>query len=316
MDEIKVDANELEIQDELKALKDENEKLKARNTKLYRDCVSFAKKIKANEDYSVKVKELEQTVENLQHEIAALKQENVSSFVGESPVMEMNMPVQASANDSEENDDFSDIAYSPDEAQSYDPDTAKNHKTETKRSGFRIFIRTILWIFFIISLLVSLTSGITYLFSTTYQDYAIAGYRFATVTNNAMSPQVDRDTVILIKYQNFDGIPLDSLVVTTKDGRSVGEITALNVAGGTSEATIKDKNGTYNITENQFIGKVAFKIPYIGKVVQYASANPYNYLAIVVSSDLVLLALLLLIPAKKNKNPKFGKDYTVEDFTI
>ena len=131
-----------------------------------------------------------------------------------------------------------------------------------------------------------------------------------------MSPQVDRDSVVLVKYQGFDGIPLDSLVLTTKDGRSVGKITALNVAGGKSEATIKDKNGSYNVTEKQFIGKVVFKIPYIGKVLQYASANPYNYLAIVVSADLVFLALLLLIPAKKSKNPKFGKDYTVEDFTI
>lgn len=313
MDEIKVDANELEKLDELKALKEENEKLKTRNAKLYRDCVSFAKKIKANENSEVKIKELEQKIESLNNEIALLRDSDNTVNTPAAPVIETQNVFES---DSALSDTFDGVAYSPEAVESYDPDTAKNHKVKTKKSGFRIFIRTILWIFFIIALLISLTSGVTYLFSTTYKDYAIAGYRFATVTNNAMSPQVDRYSVILIKYQNFDGIPLDSLVVTTKDGRSVGKITALNVAGGTSEATIKDKNGSYNITENQFVGKVAFKIPYIGKVVQYASANPYNYLAIVVSSDLVLLALLLLIPAKKNKDPKFGKDYTVEDFTI
>lgn len=313
MDEIKVDANELEKLDELKALKEENEKLKTRNAKLYRDCVSFAKKIKANENSEVKIKELEQKIESLNNEIAMLRSSDNTVNTPVVPVIETQNIFE---DDNAASSAFDGVAYSPETVESYDPDTAKNHKVETKKSGFRIFIRTILWIFFIIALLISLTSGVTYLFSTTYQDYAVAGYRFATVTNNAMTPQVDRDSVILVKYQNFDGIPLDSLVVTTKDGRSVGKITALNVAGGTSEATIKDKNGSYNITENQFVGKVAFKIPYIGKIVQYASANPYNYLAIVVSSDLVLLALLLLIPAKKNKNPKFGKDYTVEDFTI
>lgn len=314
MDEIKIDANELEKLDELEALKEENEKLRTRNAKLYRDCVSFAKKIKANEDSSVRIRELEKKIESLNAELAELRQSAAEVPFPPVPIIETEDTFVFE--DSEPSEVPDGVTYAPEKVVAFDPDTAKNHKVEAKSSGFRIFIRTLLWFFFIISLIISLISGVTYLFSTTYHDYSIAGYRFASVRNGAMSPQVDRDSVVLVKYQGFDGIPLDSLVLTTKDGRSVGKITALNVAGGKSEATIKDKNGSYNVTEKQFIGKVVFKIPYIGKVLQYASANPYNYLAIVVSADLVFLALLLLIPAKKSKNPKFGKDYTVEDFTI
>ena len=48
-----------EIIDELEALREENAKLRAKNDKLYKDCVSFAKRIKASENNADRIEELE-----------------------------------------------------------------------------------------------------------------------------------------------------------------------------------------------------------------------------------------------------------------
>ncbi len=321
MEEIKMDASQFQ---ELGALKSENERLKAKNAKLYKDCVSFAKKIKANEKNELKIQQLESEIESLKSQL-----EEALASGNQAASAPLDVPAAQTADNAEDAPyaelyagltapiDSGEITFTPEPAEMPMSEKPKNHKTEKKASGLRIFVRTILWIFFIISLLVCIGSGITYLFSTTYEDYAIAGYRFASVTNNAMSPSVDRDSVVLVKYvDSFDGIELESLVLTSKDGRSVGKLTGLNVSEGSTEAAITDEKGTYTISQDQFIGKVQLKIPFIGKIVRYASANQYNYLSIIVSVTLVLLALILLIPSKKTKKPKFGKDYTVEDFTI
>lgn len=304
MDEIK---NEAGLLEELEALKAENERLKTKNAKLYRDCVSFAKKIKANEKKDTRILALEREIEELR---AALEEkENVSSY--NQPEFYEEEPEIISAASVKRP-----IVYSPVQPEPEGQTLPKNHNVSTKPSGLRIFVRTFLWILFIISFLVCIGSGITYLFSTTYADYTFAGYRFATVKNNAMSPKVSSDDVVLVKYTGFDGMELDSLVVTRKDGRSVGTLIGVSVSDGENTASIKDKNSTYTVTDDQFVGKVKFTIPKLGKLVSYASQNHYNYLAIVASTTLILLALLILIPANKTKNPKFGKDYTVEDFTI
>lgn len=151
-------------------------------------------------------------------------------------------------------------------------------------------------------MIVGLISLFAYLFSTNYEDYAIANYRFASVYNNSLSPTITKDHVILIKYSDFNGIELGSPVVTTKDERSVALLTSVDVIDGENIATVKDKNGSYTVNENQFLGQVKLSIPFLGKVVQYAYANEYNYLAIVVSANLVFLALLLLIPSNKAKS--------------
>lgn len=317
-----------ENRSELEALREENERLKEKNDKLYKDCVSFAKKIKSSEDSSARIEELEAEVANLKNELSTLaSSDRIREYLGsdddyEDPMEDTYEDISSSLDDNievaeKEVEEFGEQVFPTFEPE---PETAegtipKNHTTY-KKSHLRTFVRTFLWIFLVISMIVGLISLFAYLFSTNYEDYAIANYRFASVYNNSLSPTITKDHVILIKYSDFNGIELGSPVVTTKDERSVALLTSVDVIDGENIATVKDKNGSYTVNENQFLGQVKLSIPFLGKVVQYAYANEYNYLAIVVSANLVFLALLLLIPSNKAKKPKFGKDYTVEDFTI
>lgn len=312
---------------ELEALRKENEELKEKNDKLYKDCVSFAKRIKSSEGSAARIEELEAEVESLKSEMSKLaSSERVSEYIGsdddfiepaEKPFTEPALPYrqedfappkqQTLYDDDEPYDEFDD--------DSYDDVIPKNH-TVYKKSPLRTFVRVFLWIFLVFSLLIGIASLVAYLFSANFSDYGIANHRFATVTNSNMSPKVTKDHVILIKYSDFNGIELGSLVATTKDTRSVASLRSIDVIDGNNIATVEDKNGKYTVNEDQFLGQVKLTIPFIGRVVQYACANQYTYLAIVVGANLVFLALLLIIPSNKAKTPKFGKDYDVEDFTI
>lgn len=305
---------------ELEQLREENEKLKAKNDKLYKDCVSFAKKIKANEDATSKVAELESEIDDLKAEIARLaSSERITEYVEPENTTLFEEPVVSEPEPEEAPSIYPEFAerVNTEPAPFIEGDDVipKNHTTY-KKSGFRTFIRAIIWIVFIVALIVSICSAIAYAFSTTYEEYAIAGFRFSSVLNNFSSPDITTDDVVLIKYSDFDGIELGSYVMTTKDTKSIAKIKALDRVNGVNVATVVDNHGEYTVNENQFFGPVKLKVPYVGRVVQYACANQYNYLAIILSADLVCLALLLLIPSNKAKAPKFGKDYTVEDFTI
>ncbi|MDO5449006.1 MAG: cell division protein ZapB [Clostridia bacterium] len=305
---------------ELEALREENEKLKAKNDKLYKDCVSFAKKIKAIEDATSKLAELEAENESLKAEISRLAStERIAEYSEPDLISEPEEPVVPATIIEEPAKTYPEFAErvntEPAPYVEGDDVIPKNHTTY-KKSGFRTFIRVILWIVFVIALIVSVCSAIAYAFSTTYEEYAVAGYRFSSVINNTVNPDITTDDVVLYKYSNFDGIELGTYVMTTKDTKSIAKITGLDRVNGVNVATVEDNHGEYVVNENQFIGPVKLTVPYVGQIVQYACANQYNYLAIVLSVDLVCLALLLLIPSNKAKEPKFGKDYTVEDFTI
>lgn len=304
---------------ELESLREENKKLKAKNDKLYKDCVSFAKKIKANEDATSKVAELESEIENLKSEISRLAStERITEYTEPKIALEPEEPVVTEKVE-EPTPAFPEFAErvntEPAPYVEGDDVIPKNHTTY-KKSGFRTFIRTILWIILVIALLVSICSGIAYAFSTTYEEYSVAGYRFSSVFKNTVNPDITTDDVVLVKYSDFDGIEIGTYVMTTKDTKSIAKLTGLDRINGVNVATVEDNHGEYIVNENQFIGPVKLTVPYVGLIVQYACANQYNYLAIVLSVDLVCLALLLLIPSNKAKEPKFGKDYTVEDFTI
>ncbi|MBQ1451950.1 MAG: hypothetical protein IIZ22_04735 [Clostridia bacterium] len=312
---------------ELETLKKENAELKEKNDKLYKDCVSFAKRIKSSESSAARIEELEAEVEQLRHEMSKLaSSERVSEYIGsddsftepeEEQFPEAPLPYRQEDFSSQQTKLYEDEPYTdPYDDDPYDDDIIPKNHTVYKKSPVRTFVRVFLWIFLIFSMLVGIASLVAYLFSANFSNYGIANHRFATVTNSNMSPAVTKDDVILIKYSDFNGIELGSLVVTTKDTRSVAALKSIDVIDGNNIATVEDKNGEYSVNEDQFIGQVKLKIPFIGRVVQYACTNQYVYLAVVVGANLVFLALLLIIPSNKAKTPKFGKDYDVEDFTI
>ncbi|NLL63533.1 MAG: hypothetical protein GX241_04730 [Ruminococcaceae bacterium] len=340
----KYPAEVIDLKAENDSLKDENERLKTKNAKLYNDCVSFAKKIKANEDHFSRVSELEAEVERLKNEVEVLRMtsnvdptlstdatshsidfSNVKPMFSPPPLDKTFEPTEMFTDGAELIENVTKLISDEDnfltnqeketkKGKEKKAKVPKNHVIEEKGSVFRKIVKGLIWVLFIFSLLISLASGITYLLTHQYSNYTIAGYRFATVINDSMHPDVSKGSAVLVKYTSLeDSIPIDSLVITTKDKRSVGKIIALDASGS---ATIADKSGNYEIQDTQLIGLVVFVVPYLGEIVAYASTNPYHYLTIVASATLILLALLIIIPTKKVKKPKFGKDYTVEDFTI
>ncbi len=315
--------------DELRSLKKENAELKARNAKLYRDCVSFAKKIKANENLELRISELEAENEELKSEITRLASsealpeydEEIEIDIQPDDEEEIEEEVVEEIEEIEEDEIEEKIeielgAKNNPPQPEIDPNEAPKNHSKHKHSPVRTFFRTIFWIFLIFSLLVGIVSGVAYLFSNSFKDYSVAGYRFATVKNNLMAPEVDDDDVILIKYCDLEGIPLDSLVLTTKEKAGVAAMKSVDIVNGEKLATVKDCEGEYTVNENQFYGRVMFTIPYLGSVVAYACANQYQYLGIVVGANLLFIILLVIFPSNKARAPKLGKDYTVDDFTI
>lgn len=329
--------------DEIEALKAENEQLKTKNAKLYRDCVSFAKKIKANEKKLARMNELESEISELKEKIkileASSKVKNSDKY-DTAAILSSITGVRSSGEDKTDTKDLNSLnniyvmdeqdenipesedkaVYDPQKSLDYvpesdDSETPKNHTVENK-SNVRVLFKTLFGIVFALSFLVSAISGVTYLFCTSYSDYVIFGHRFYTVYNNAMYPEVDKNDVVFVKCGGFDGIELDSLVLTSKDTRSVARLVGFAVDDDVYMASVQDRKTKYTVTENEFFGKIDLTIPNVGSIVRYASANKYNYIAILSSVTILSLAVFLLIPSKKMKSPKFGKDYTVEDFTI
>lgn len=335
---------------ELQALRAENKKLKARNADLYRDCVAFAKLIKAGAKKEEQIDELQREIIMLRSQVETLKQTSYSNFTPsyqfEPESQYEDVSSNTYANDDvivDTTDDIIDssvdntvqdtVTYNPRihyidqetfEQQNLDNldsiadiKLKKEKKSKTKKSSGQYRApRIAVSVLLALSIFVTVISGISYLFSTTYKDYTVMGYRFAAVRNNAMMPEIDTGDAVLIKYCSFEGLAIDSLVVTTKDSRSLARITDLAVSDGVAVATVEDKTGSYEISASEFVGKVTMTIPLLGSIVHYASANAYNYMAIVVSVTLFLIACLLLIPSDKPKKAKFGKDYTAEEFTI
>ncbi len=342
---------------ELQALKAENAKLKARNADLYRDCVAFAKLIKAGAKKEEQIDELQREIIMLRSQVETLKQTSYSNYTPGFQKETYTPVFSSSSNEPEEEyEDISSNAYAKDttldmtdnevkdtaeDTVTYNPRVhyidqetfeqqnmdnldsisdakqKKEKKSKTKKgSGQYKVPRIVVSVLLALSMFITVISGISYLFSTTYKDYTVMGYRFAAVRNNAMMPEINTSDAVLIKYCNFEGLAIDSLVATTKDSRSLARITDLAVSDGVAVATVEDKKGTYEISANEFIGKVTMTIPLLGSVVHYASANSYNYMAIVVSITLFFVACLLLIPSDKPKKAKFGKDYTAAEFTI
>ncbi len=342
---------------ELQALKAENAKLKARNADLYRDCVAFAKLIKAGAKKEEQIDELQKEIIMLRSQVETLKQTSYSNYIP-SFQKETYTPVFSNSTNEleEEYEDVSSNAYASDTAfdvadngvdntvedtVTYNPRVhyidqetfeqqnmdnldsiadakpRKEKKPKAKKAAEQYRApRIAVSVLLALSIFVTVISGISYLFSTTYKDYTVLGYRFAAVQNNAMLPEINMSDAVLIKYCNFEGLAIDSLVVTTKDTRSLARITDLAVSDGVAVATVEDKKGSYEISAGEFVGKVTMTIPLLGSIVHYASANSYNYMAIVVCITLFFVACLLLIPSDKPKKAKFGKDYTAAEFTI
>ena len=195
-------------------------------------------------------------------------------------------------------------------------------KTTTSRKGplGRRVLRGILKTLLCIVLLLGVLSALIGLIAHSAPDFTLGGLRCYTVRNDAMAPNVKQTDVIVVKKMDAGKVQENNVVLTTHNDRSFASVESFETRDGVTYLVLADNLGeSYSVTNEEFLGKAVYRIAGLGKLTNYAHTHRINYFAVLLSLAMVLIALLILFPSKKVRRrdqPKFGRDYTVEDFTI
>ncbi|MBQ2437902.1 MAG: hypothetical protein II265_07435 [Clostridia bacterium] len=368
----------------INSLEEEIADLKYTNQKLYKDCVTFAKKLKKIQVSGILDEDVDGLKElNTQYaeEIAALKEQIVALTIENQNMREVSQAnelketlediedelpiVLEPAAEPEEEELFADeiaapsletiqntelanatrtgntVSFKalkldePDEEPEVGPAMRNSNQGRAKRapapqqqtrtshrkgSPGRRVLRGILSTLLTLVLLLALISGIVGLFAHNLPDATIAGLRCYTVQNDAMAPNVKQTDVIVVKKVAMEKLQPSNVILSTYGDRSFGSVEAIETRDGANYIVAADNTGaTYDVTADQYLGKAVYRIAGLGKLTKYALTHRINYFAVLASLALVLIALLILFPSRKPRRkdqPKFGRDYNVEDFTI
>ncbi|MBE6736629.1 MAG: hypothetical protein II572_06535 [Clostridia bacterium] len=367
----------------INSLEEEIADLKYTNQKLYKDCVTFAKKLKKIQVSGILDEDVDGLKElNTQYaeEIAALKEQIVALTIENQNMREVSQAnelketlediedelpiVLEPAAGPEEEELFADeiaapsletiqntelanatrtgntVSFKalkldePDEEPEVGPAMRNSNQGRAKRapapqqprtshrkgSPGRRILRGILATLLTLVLLLALISGIVGLFAHNFPDATIGGLRCYTVQNDAMAPNVKQTDVIVVKKVAMEKLQPSNVILSTYGDRSFGSVEAIETRDGANYIVAADNTGaTYDVTADQYLGKAVYRIAGLGKLTKYALTHRINYFAVLASLALVLIALLILFPSRKPRRkdqPKFGRDYNVEDFTI
>lgn len=368
----------------INSLEEEIADLKYTNQKLYKDCVTFAKKLKKIQVSGILDEDVDGLKElNTQYaeEIAALKEQIVALTIENQNMREVSQAnelketlediedelpiVLEPAAGPEEEELFADeiaapsletiqntelanatrtgntVSFKalkldePDDEPEVGPAMRNSNQGRAKRapaprqqprtshrkgsSGRRV-LRGILTALLTLVLLLALISGIVGLFAHNFPDATIGGLRCYTVQNDAMAPNVKQSDVIVVRKVAMEKLQPSNVILSTYGDRSFGSVEAIETRDGANYIVAADNTGaTYDVTADQYLGKAVYRIAGLGKLTKYALTHRINYFAVLASLALVLIALLILFPSRKPRRkdqPKFGRDYNVEDFTI
>lgn len=367
----------------INSLEEEIADLKYTNQKLYKDCVTFAKKLKKIQVSGILDEDVDGLKElNTQYaeEIAALKEQIVALTIENQNMREVSQAnelketlediedelpiVLEPAAGPEEEELFADeiaapsletiqntelanatrtgntVSFKalkldePDDEPEVGPAMRNSNQGRTKRapapqqprtshrkgSPGRRILRGILATLLTLVLLLALISGIVGLFAHNLPDATIGGLRCYTVQNDAMAPNVKQSDVIVVRKVAMEKLQPSNVILSTYGDRSFGSVEAIETRDGANYIVAADNTGaTYDVTADQYLGKAVYRIAGLGKLTKYALTHRINYFAVLASLALVLIALLILFPSRKPRRkdqPKFGRDYNVEDFTI
>lgn len=368
----------------INSLEEEIADLKYTNQKLYKDCVTFAKKLKKIQVSGILDEDVDGLKElNTQYaeEIAALKEQIVALTIENQNMREVSQAnelketleniedelpiVLEPAAGPEEEELFADeiaapsletiqntelanatrtgntVSFKalkldePDDEPEVGPAMRNSNQGRAKRapaprqqprtshrkgSAGRRVLRGILTALLTLVLLLALISGIVGLFAHNFPDATIGGLRCYTVQNDAMAPNVKQSDVIVVRKVAMEKLQPSNVILSTYGDRSFGSVEAIETRDGANYIVAADNTGaTYDVTADQYLGKAVYRIAGLGKLTKYALTHRINYFAVLASLALVLIALLILFPSRKPRRkdqPKFGRDYNVEDFTI
>lgn len=176
----------------------------------------------------------------------------------------------------------------------------------TVKTGVSGVIRIIALVIAIIIGVVGVISAICGAYAK-HPDATLFGARAYTVSNNNVST-VTTSSVVFVKKSDMSMLQQGDIVLSTEQNRSLSAVQSIDVDQNSETVlSVADNAGNqYTVSKDQYLGKVQFKLPGLGKMSIYACVHTYNYFAILLAVLLLMLALLLFIPSKKAKMRKLA----------
>ncbi len=307
-------------------MKEEFDKLSSENQKLYKDCVSFARRLKKVQESGA-----------LDTDIAALKNENAQYRKKILALQEELEQIKASAdskdaaesasasaptaeNDTEAKDGYfnrpSEKVAEPiqkttgavffDDMDDEDPQDAPSSRNNREPKGKRpkkkkshSFLRAILIILLILGILlgaVSVAAGV--IGHSSDKNKNLFGYR-AYVVNNDLSGVAEKDDVILVEVDTFDEISSQFVILATPENRSLAIVDRVVENGNQKTLRVfNENNDDYTVTADTYLGEAKYVIDGNG-LIRWAIQNPITYFLILAIILLILILLLALIPSRR-----------------
>lgn len=369
-------------------LKIENKSLDKKNQKLYRDCVAFAKRLKALEIYdnspefenesidkatSKMIAEIRESYELLLEENKELKAtlaqltDNSNDFriiddklepkynsrynscnkasdvideklAVENEVSSFSKPdfqndissskkddIFISKNNALKNDNISDFKLIPPEKeQTKNKKISKDNVIHSKSKNK--FSRSVLNFFSTLLLISSIIVGVISLAVFVFiknPELTIGGFRAYTIHNDSPAFNYSDNDIIITKKISPNEVKVDNIILFKTDKSSPRNIKRVSsvetVDGNLCYKTKKypDDLKVEIVPQQSLIGVVTYKIDYIGKISNYAFAQPYDYIAIVMCVFFLSLFFKIMVSLNKTKEYKIKfDDYDISDFSL
>lgn len=369
-------------------LKTENKSLDKKNQKLYRDCVAFAKRLKALEIYdnspefetetidkstSKMIAEIRESYELLVEENKELKAtleqltDNSNDFrivddkleqkhnsqynscnktndvIDEKIAIENEISsfskldfqndissskkddIFISKNNTLKDDNISDFKLIPPEKeQEKNKKTQKNNiihsksKNRLSRSVLNFFSTLLL----ISSIIIGVISLVVFVFIKN-PELTINGFRAYTIHNDSPAFNYSDNDIIITKKISPSEVKVDNIILfkTGKDSsRNIKRVSSIETIDGNLCYKTKkypDDLKVEIVPQQSLIGVITYKIDYIGKISNYAFAQPYDYIAIVLCVFFLSLFFKIMVSLNKTKEYKIKfDDYDISDFSL
>lgn len=150
-----------------------------------------------------------------------------------------------------------------------------------------IVISVVMWIIILIAALFAFTT------LATKEDGSVsnlAGFTPLTVQSDSMAPTFDENDLIFIQQCDPSSLQVDDIVtfhaiIDNQYALNTHRIIAINEVNGLNSYTTKGDNNEladqHVIADGDIVGKYVFKIPYLGKVIDFLSST-WGFLIVIV----------------------------------
>ncbi len=327
----------------VKSLADDNDNLSAKNKKLRRDCVAFAKRLKNIEDSGIlneDIDGLKDANESMKKEMDSLRAQIMEanlSFPVDEPTEELpklnrnfyeeelanTAPVTMKSNTfklrkpvvkvKEEPEPEPVPEYIPEPIPDFVPFNEVPVEPEESVAPTKVGtaktnkIRKVLSILLIVLLVWFLLSAIFGLFAKN-TNMSFLGIRLASVAQEYKGANLDEGKIVLIKTGDPSKAKVNDVVcVKVENGKVFAKVNSVNYSGDTATLLVQNDHGTMMADQSNYIGKATISMNAFGGLVRYASNHTYNYFGFQIALFLLLLGALLLLPNNGGSTAAKGK---------